>query len=1219
MAVDPGVYRQVVESSPDGLWFVDAEGCTVFANARAAELLGRTEEELGRLCFADLLDEPDRFRFLADPATFIDPGRDRRSVTWRFRAPDGTVRPLLVKEQVFRDDRHAVSGCLFRLTDDAGRRALVESLRRSESQLAEAQAIARIGSWEYDVNRHQATWSPELFALLGVDAETYVPGPANFLAAIVDADRDMVEREWNRLTRDVDRIDLETRVRRPDGSVRWVRMLARVVERDKDGKAARVGGTMQDIDDLKRTELHLRNAVEANALMQFMATAANETGTLTEALVRLRDLLLVDPHWLRGVAFDVVDGAPEWRRLEAEEPPPTESERQVAARALANPTGFVLDEEVEPDRLLVGFPVTVKGVRTTVAVITALTDLRHRPVLHTLVAQVAGQLAQVAAREELVLELTRSRSQLADAQAIARLGSWEMWVDDPDHATCSAELYRVLDVDPAEWEPGLNAFLDCLIEEDRAPVLEVYAQALCDDVEHVVDARVVMRDGTPRWVRAMGQVLERDADGAPRRMTGTMQVIQEMKESEQRLLDAVELNTTMQSLATAANQTSTLDEVLVSMREVLLHHPDWHRGVAFDVTETGLQHRPITADDVAPMPIEIQVAQRVLDVHDVVFEEVAVPQRPLVGIPVDVDGRTVLVVVVTNVSPFRRHAMVRSLAGQVAGELAQVASREAAAAQLATARDLAMAASNAKSDFLATMSHEIRTPLNGVIGLNELLLRTELDPQQRQLAEAMQGAGRTLLVLISDILDFSKIEAGGLELEDVPFRPAVVVQGALELFEPMAVAKGIKLRAEIDPSVPERLEGDPSRWGQVLSNLVANAVKFTTDGAVDIRVSAATVGRDATLRVVVRDSGIGMDAAQQSRIFQPFRQADASTTRNFGGTGLGLAIAHRLATALGGEIGFDSVPGEGSTFWFTGRFQVPVAPDRPAVREAPTAAQAGGGGHVLVVEDNEVNQLVAVGMLEALGFTTEVAADGAAAAARAAGGRFDAVLMDLQMPRLDGYAATRLIRRAEAPGVHVPIIALTASVTSGEQERCLAAGMTGFLSKPVGLEALAKVLREQLPGGLVAEPVSPRPDPDRRPLVAMAGRPGHPEPCTPPTLDTGRLDELAEMGAAAFPLIQRAIDNFVGGIAPNLDELRADAGRSDAPSLRSHAHRLKGSAANLGALRVAELARQLEQAGADEQLDAADDLIACLASALAEVATELALYRLEEPGEEASA
>ena len=388
-----------------------------------------------------------------------------------------------------------------------------------------------------------------------------------------------------------------------------------------------------------------------------------------------------------------------------------------------------------------------------------------------------------------------------------------------------------------------------------------------------------------------------------------------------------------------------------------------------------------------------------------------------------------------------------------------MADRELVAHQLAAARDAAMEASRLKSEFLATMSHEIRTPLNGVIGLNELLQRTALSDDQRRLAEGVQGAGRTLLGVINDILDFSKIEAGELELEEVDFEVRRILDQTAAILAESAGERGIGLSVSVEDDVPERLVGDPTRLGQVLSNLISNAIKFTSVG--EVRVRAYVAGADPAgvlLGVEVTDSGIGIRQDQMDRLFEPFRQADASTTRTHGGTGLGLAISRQLVTAIGGDIGARSVPGEGSTFWFTAR----LSRSRPGVRRLePAEPRRSDGlrhGHVLLVEDNEVNQLVALGFLESLGYTADVAGNGEVAVACAADATYDAILMDLQMPVLDGFAATRQIRAAEGDR-RVPIIAMTASAFEGEREKCLAAGMDDFLTKPVDSTRLASVLR----------------------------------------------------------------------------------------------------------------------------------------------------------------
>jgi signal transduction histidine kinase/DNA-binding response OmpR family regulator len=559
-------------------------------------------------------------------------------------------------------------------------------------------------------------------------------------------------------------------------------------------------------------------------------------------------------------------------------------------------------------------------------------------------------------------------------------------------------------------------------------------------------------------------------------------------------------------------------------------------------------------------------------------------------------GRPQVVVVITAASPFERHEMMNALCDQVAEQLGRVADRELVAAQLAAARDAAMEASRLKSEFLATMSHEIRTPLNGVIGLNELLLRTGLTDDQRRLAEGVQGAGRTLLGVINDILDFSKIEAGELELEEVDFEVRrILIQTATILAE-SAGERGIGLSVSVEEDVPERLVGDPTRLGQVLSNLISNAIKFTSVG--EVRVRAYVAGEDPSgvlLGVEVVDSGIGIRKDQMDRLFEPFRQADASTTRTHGGTGLGLAISRQLVTAIGGDIGARSTPGEGSTFWFTAR----LPRSRPGVRRLePAEPRRSDGlrhGHVLLVEDNEVNQLVALGFLESLGYTADVAANGEEAVTRAAGATYDAILMDLQMPVLDGFAATRQIRAAEG-GRRVPIIAMTASAFEGEREKCLAAGMDDFLTKPVDSTRLASVLRAHAHHtGPV--PVAP---------VALDAAPAAPAGAV---LDTSRIEELLDMGEGAEVLVHRAVDNFVTRVPETVTGLREAVARQDAEELRALAHRLKGSALNLGASRVAQVSLALEESGREDRTEEAAPLLVELEAALGEASAALQGYR----------
>jgi PAS domain S-box-containing protein len=372
-------------------------------------------------------------------------------------------------------------------------------------------------------------------------------------------------------------------------------------------------------------------------------------------------------------------------------------------------------------------------------------------------------------------------------------------------------------------------------------------------------------------------------------------------------------------------------------------------------------------------------------------------------------------------------------------------------------------ATQAKSAFLATMSHEMRTPLNGVIGLISLLQGTPLTPRQREYVSALQASGDALLGLISDILDFSKIEAGQLSLERQPLDLRQLVHEVAALFAAQARTKGLDLHAQVDAAVPRLLTGDPVRLRQVLLNLAGNALKFTEQGEVGVGVTLVEESvEEALLRVVVRDTGIGIAPAMQEALFAPFVQADTSTTRRYGGTGLGLAIAKRLVELMGGEIGVESTPGVGSTFWLTLRLARGVAADAtPAARTASGPAEAGPRGRVLVAEDNAINRLVAVGLLESLGYVVETAETGRQAAEAVRTHHYDLVLMDLHMPDLNGFEATAAIRQQEkavGQGRRLPIVALTADAMMGDADKSRAAGLDDHLTKPLTRERLAAVV-----------------------------------------------------------------------------------------------------------------------------------------------------------------
>lgn len=396
---------------------------------------------------------------------------------------------------------------------------------------------------------------------------------------------------------------------------------------------------------------------------------------------------------------------------------------------------------------------------------------------------------------------------------------------------------------------------------------------------------------------------------------------------------------------------------------------------------------------------------------------------------------------------------------------------ELQAAELAEARDAALRASEAKSQFLANISHELRTPLNGIMGMAQLMIDTPMNREQRDMLNIIDQSSRDLYSLIEDLLDFAKIEQGSLKLAPTAFNLPASLNDVADLFAGMARAKGLTIVRDFGPGLPERVIGDPLRLRQVLSNLLDNAIKFTDSGRVTLSASLGTSAEGrAHVQFAVNDTGIGIPESVQQKIFDAFAQADGSSTRRYGGAGMGLTICQQLTRLMGGSLWLESRPGEGSSFYFDLPFELatPVveipSAQPPAPAAAPTAAPiAAAERHILVVEDNPINQTLVKTILAKLGYRHTLAGNGQQALDALDAGDFDLILMDCQMPVMDGYEATRIIRHRElGSGRHIPILAVTAHALTGDRERCLEAGMDDYLAKPYRFEEIKQKIGQLL-------------------------------------------------------------------------------------------------------------------------------------------------------------
>ncbi len=680
------------------------------------------------------------------------------------------------------------------------------------------------------------------------------------------------------------------------------------------------------------------------------------------------------------------------------------------------------------------------------------------------------------------VRLSASRRALGKAQERLRLAlvaARQDWFDanlKTGEGQVGPEFPRMLGYEPEAFSSSVQNWMDSTHPSDAPQVMAQFQQLIQSGNPGNLEYRRMNKAGEWQWIQSTGKVVEWDADGKARRLTGIHQDITERK----RVDDA---------LRASEQQHRLLVQHLHA--GVVVHGPDTQiilaneqasrmLGLSIDQMKGKVDIDPVwhfVREDETVMPLEQYPVQRVLTLHqpirDLVVGVIRTSIEDRVWLLVnafpefDVHQQLTQIVVTFIDITSRKQADAELL--QHRNHLEELVS--ARTSELAQARDAAEAANRAKSTFLANMSHELRTPMNGVMGMVDMALRRATDPQQIDWLNKSKSSAHHLLAVINDILDISKIEADRLTLESVSFRFGEVLENLLSLLGHKAQEKQIKLLVDLDPEVPRMgFLGDPLRLGQILLNLTGNALKFTEHGSITVRARLLEDHpEDVLMRIEVADTGIGIAPEDQKRLFTAFEQADGSMTRKYGGTGLGLVISKRLVQLMGGEIGVESTPGQGSTFWFTVRLGKSTA----AVLPAPTFTGKSAderlldkyaGTRVLLAEDEPVNQEVSRGLLEDAGLVVDLAEDGQQALDLAKQNTYALILMDMQMPHLNGVEATMAIRALPAYA-QTPILAMTANAFDEDRQVCLDAGMNDHISKPVDPDKLYETLLAWLEKG----------------------------------------------------------------------------------------------------------------------------------------------------------